>query len=98
MFQFFIFIQFLKVTLHLELLQNIGYIPSVVQYILEPILYLIVWTSYPALTGNHYLVVYICESASFSVIFTSLLCFLDSTNKQYHAVFVFLCLTYFTLA
>ena len=30
--------QFLKVTCHLQLLQNIGYIPCVVQYILEPIL------------------------------------------------------------
>ena len=98
MFQFLIFIQFLKVTFHLELLQNIGYIPSVVQYILEPILYLIVCTSCPAPTGNHYLVVYIRESASFFVIFTSFLCFLDSTNKRYHTVFVFLCLTFFTLA
>ena len=35
-------IQFLKVTFHLQLLQNIGYIPHVVQYIPEPILYLIV--------------------------------------------------------
>ena len=36
------FIQFLKVTFHLQLLQNIGYIPHVVQYIPEPMLYLIV--------------------------------------------------------
>lgn len=36
-----ILIQFLKVTLHLQLLQNIGYIAHVVQYILTPnILYL----------------------------------------------------------
>ena len=29
----------LKVVFHLQLLQNIGYIPPVEQYILEPILY-----------------------------------------------------------
>ena len=29
------FIQFLKVTFHLQLLQNIGYIPHVVQYTLS---------------------------------------------------------------
>ena len=32
-----------KVTFHLQLLLTIGYIPSVVQHILEPILYSIVW-------------------------------------------------------
>ena len=41
---FEIFIQFLKVIFHLQLLQNISYIPCVVQYILEPILYPIVYT------------------------------------------------------
>ena len=54
------FIQFLKVTFHLQLLKNIGYIPCVVQYILEPILHRIVCTSHsqplyrpsPS-TGNH---------------------------------------------
>ena len=35
----------LKVTFHLQLLQNIGYITCVVQYILEPILHPIVCTS-----------------------------------------------------
>ena len=34
------FIKFLKFTFHLQLLQNIGYISHVVQYIPEPILYL----------------------------------------------------------
>ena len=40
MFRFFLnfFIQFLEVTLHSQLLQNIGYIPCVVQYI--PVAYL----------------------------------------------------------
>ena len=33
-----IFVQFLKVTFHLQLLQNIGYITCDVQYNLEPIL------------------------------------------------------------
>ena len=55
-------IQFLEVTLHLQLLQNIGYVPHVVQYILEPILYLIDCTFHsstpilplpPLPTGNH---------------------------------------------
>ena len=40
------FIQFLKVTVHLQLLQNIGYIPHVVQFILEPILYSVVCSSH----------------------------------------------------
>ena len=31
------FIQFLKVTFHLQLLQNIGYIPHMVQYIFQDI-------------------------------------------------------------
>ena len=36
---FFKFYAFLKICFCLHLLQNIGYIPRVVQYILEPILY-----------------------------------------------------------
>ena len=40
-----IFYTILKVAFHLQLLQNIGYIPHVVQYILEPILHPIVCTS-----------------------------------------------------
>ena len=44
--KFFIFIQFLKVTFHLQLLQNIGYISRVVQYILEPIVHPVVCTSH----------------------------------------------------
>ena len=43
---FKILIQFLKVTFHLQLLQNIGSIPCVVQYIPEPILHPIVYTSH----------------------------------------------------
>ena len=57
---FKIFIQFLKVTFHLQLLQNIGYIPHVVQHILEPILHPVACISHsltsilPApTTGNH---------------------------------------------
>ena len=55
---YFVFYTILKVTFHLQLLQNIGYIPHVVQYILEPILYPIVCISpipmLPLLaTGNH---------------------------------------------
>ena len=44
--KFLIFIQFLKVTFHLQLLQNIGSIPRVVQYILEPTLHPTVYTSH----------------------------------------------------
>ena len=40
------FIQVLKVTFYFQLLQNIGYISHVVQYILEPIFHLIVCTSH----------------------------------------------------
>ena len=39
------FIQFLKVTFRLQLVQNIGSIPRVVQYILEPVLHPVVCTS-----------------------------------------------------
>ena len=54
--------QFLKVILHLQLLQNIDFIPHVVQYILELILHPIICASFssslilalPLLsTGNH---------------------------------------------
>ena len=53
--------QFLKVTLHLQSLQNIGYIPHAVQYILvahliPKSLYLLLPDSYiapPPPTGNH---------------------------------------------
>ena len=40
------FIQILKSTFHLQLLQNIGYIPRVVRYISEPLLQPIVRTSH----------------------------------------------------
>ena len=43
---FLFFIQFLKFTFHLQLLQNIGYIPRVVQYILESILHPVVCASH----------------------------------------------------
>ena len=42
---FLLFYIILKVTFHLQLLQNIGYILCFVQYILEPILHAIVCTS-----------------------------------------------------
>ena len=41
--------QFLKVTFHLQLLQNIGYIPSVIQYNFEPILHPLVCASHPTI-------------------------------------------------
>ena len=54
------FYTILSIIFYLQLLPNIEYIPCVVQYILEPILYPMVCTSYsiltsrlPALTGNH---------------------------------------------
>ena len=55
----FIFMQFWKITLHLQLLKNIGCIPHVVQPTLEPILHPTVCTFSPQLlycphtTGNH---------------------------------------------
>ena len=53
------FMQFLKFTFHLQLLQSIGCIPCVVQYILEPVLHPIVCTPLsptpisPPSTGSH---------------------------------------------
>ena len=40
------FIQFLRVTFHLHLSQNVDYMPHVVQYILETILYPVVCISH----------------------------------------------------
>ena len=52
----------------------------------------------PFLPGNHKFVFYTCNSTS-AVQITSFVCFfLDSTYKQYHMIFVFLCLTYITLS
>ena len=68
----FKFYTILKVTFHLQSLQNIGYIFHVVQYILEPILHPTVCISnllnpcvvpYSSLTGNH-----CCTLFSISVI------------------------------
>ena len=38
--------QFLNVTFHLQLLQNIGYGPHVIEYTFEPILHPIVYSSH----------------------------------------------------
>ena len=46
LFLLFFLIQFLKFTLCLQLLQSIGYIPHVVQYMREPILHPISYTSH----------------------------------------------------
>ena len=81
--------QFLKVILHVQLLQNIDSVPHVVQYILELILHPVICASFspspilalPLLSaGNYQFVLLICGSV-FLVIFTSLLYFLDSTKK-----------------
>ena len=56
----YLFIYLLKVTFHLQLSQNIGYIPRVAQYIPEPILYPVVSAPHtttpilplPTITGN----------------------------------------------
>ena len=71
-FVFKFFIQCLKVTFHLQLFQNICYIPCVVQYIL--VAYLTPNSLYlPALsTGNRQFVLYICECAS--LLLYSLVC------------------------
>ena len=58
-------IQFLKVTFHLHLLQNISYISHVVEYILEPILRPVVCLSYS--------ITLILPLPTFPVITTSLL-------------------------
>ena len=98
---FLFFIQFLKFTLHLQLLQNIGYIPRVVQYILVACLmpnslYLPIPHPYIAPPPTHWQPL-VCSlhlrDCFFIVIFTSLLYFLDSTYEWYHTLFVFLWLT-----
>ena len=48
----------------------------------------------PSPHGRHWFVLYICESVSF--LECSLICFLDSMNKWWNIVFIFLCLPYFT--
>ena len=87
---FYLFlIQFLKVILHLQLLQNTGCIPCVVYYIPVALSYsqlIVPPTAQPLVrcpaTGNHCLVLCVCESASFFVvIFTNLLLVLDSMYK-----------------
>ena len=62
-------IQFLKVTFHLQLLQNIGYIPHVVQYIPEPILYLIVCPLTPLHFGSHLFILCFYKSFLFLYLF-----------------------------
>ena len=67
---FFFLIQLLKITAHLQLLQNIGCISCVVQHICVPVIYPVVCTSHPpchigpSLTGNHECVLCIGESTS----------------------------------
>ena len=53
-----LFIYLFMVTFHLQLLQNIGYIPHVVQYNLEPVFHPTACASHsstplPTPTGNH---------------------------------------------
>ena len=62
--------QFLKVTLYLQVLQNLCCIFCVAQYILESILNPVVCTSHSPIpmlplpnTGDHYFVLYVCESS-----------------------------------
>ena len=50
----------------------------------------------PLTPGSHKFVFYICDSISVLKISSFAPFFLDSTHKQYHMIFVFLCLTYFT--
>ena len=56
--------------------RNLSYIQNFVPASPQPLYY-----PFPRPTGNHWFILYICESAFF-VIFTNLLCyFLDSTYK-----------------
>lgn len=81
----------LKVTLPLQLLQNIGYIPHGMQYICVACftpntLYLPLPNPYvvpPTATGNHSFVHYICESY-FWLCFTNLLYFLVPCISAIH--------------
>ena len=93
-----IFIEILNVPFHLQLLQNIGYIPCVVQYITEPVLHTLLCTSHlpypyigyaPLHPYRQPLVSSLFRWACFfSLIFTSLLYLLDSLYKWFYLVFV----------
>ena len=69
-------------------------------YFVTGSLYLLVSLTYfthlptPLPTGNHLFV--LCIYDFVSVLLCLFFCFLDSTYKWNHVVFVFLCLTYFT--
>ena len=83
----------LKVAFHVQLLQNIGYIPSVAQYILEPVLYPIAWVSpAPPLYRHPLLVTTSLFSTSVSLLFcsiTSVFHVLHFTHKWDCMIFVF---------
>ena len=95
----FYLLYILKVTFHLQLLQNINYIPSCTIHpwacLISNSLFLLLPTPVLPLptTGNHQFSVSV--SLPFFLPFTSLLCFLDFTCKWHHIPFVF-SLIYFT--
>jgi len=89
LFIFLIFIQFLKVAFHLQLLQNIGCIPYIVRCILEPILHPTPLPLYcpPPLVTTHFFYI----SVNLLLLWYSHLSyFLDSAYTWYQTVSVFL--------
>ena len=93
---YFYFYTILNITFHLQSLQHIDYIPHIAQYVLQHIDNPTVCIPFPLMpirpltTGNCWFVLYIFEPASFWLY--SLVCcyFLDSSEKWYYTVFIFL--------
>ena len=78
------------------------YITSPWHYFITGSFYLLILFTYfacsptPTCSGNYQFASYIYESVSVLFCLGFLFCFVDSTCKWSHTVFVFLCLTYFT--
>ena len=75
----------------------VGYLPYVQLCVyVNPIL---IYPSPPSPfpLGNHKRVFYVCGSISVLNMFIYIICFLDSTYKQYYLIFIFLCLTSFSI-
>ena len=97
LFHLFKIFLLLLIIHHLHLLQNTDYVPCVLQYILEPTLYLTACTSCspipfcPSPLATTSLFSISVSAFFFLLIFTSLLYFfLDSTYKWYHAIYFLL--------
>ena len=105
----YIYPLFFRFFSHIGHYSILSRVPCVTQYVLISYQFYILQCVYvnlpiyPSLhllaPGNHTFIFYICNSISvlqISSFVPFFFFFLDSTYKQYHMKFVFLCLTYFT--